>query len=94
MLLLMLLASGIYFQKRARWEPLAWALDWKRAAALACLTLAVSGCGGGSGSSVQQPPPVITPTGIYNLTVAPSATPIGSPTNYLLCPSSLTLVVK
>jgi hypothetical protein len=94
MLLLMLLGGGFYLRKRERQEIFAGALDWKRLAALACLALAMNGCGGGSGSSVQPPPPLTTPSGKYILAVTPSATPAGSATSYLLSPISLTLVVK
>jgi hypothetical protein len=63
------------------------------------LALVVNGCGGGgSGSAVQQPPPppppVITPSGAYTLTLAPSATPAGSTKSFPLSAISLTLVVK
>jgi hypothetical protein len=94
MLLLLLLVFGIYQQECGRRKLFAGALDWKRAAALACLALAMSGCGGGSGSSVQPPAPLITPSGTYTLMATPSATPSGSTKNLPLSPISLTLVVK
>ncbi|HET6930613.1 MAG TPA: choice-of-anchor D domain-containing protein, partial [Candidatus Acidoferrum sp.] len=70
---------------------------WKHrlGVAIACLALALSGCGGGnSASSVQPPPPVITPSGTYTITAMPSATPAGSAKTFPLSPVSLTLVVK
>ncbi|HWY06542.1 MAG TPA: choice-of-anchor D domain-containing protein [Candidatus Acidoferrales bacterium] len=99
MLLLMLLAFWFYLRKREWREVSAGALDWKRAAALACLALAMNGCGGGSSASSVQPPPppppaVITPSGTYTLTVTASATPAGSTKSFPISPISLTLVVK
>jgi hypothetical protein len=72
----------------------------KWALGLACLALAINGCGGGgSANTVQQqepppPPAVITPSGTYTLTVTPSATPAGSAKSFPLTPISLTLIVK
>jgi hypothetical protein len=102
MLLFVLLAIWFYLRRRERGEVSAAAFDWKRVLAVACLALVVSGCGGGSsGNAVQQPPPpsptpppVITPSGTYTLTVAPSATPAGSAKSFPISPISLTLVVK
>jgi len=95
MLLLMLLAFWFYPRKHERREIPAGAIDWKRAVALACLALLLNSCGGGSsGSSVQPPAPVITPSGTYTLTVTPSATPAGSTKSFPISPISLTLVVK
>jgi hypothetical protein len=96
---LMLLAFWFYGRKHEWRETPARAIDWKRAVALACLALLASGCGGGStASSVQPPPPppsaVITPSGTYTLTIAPSATPVGSTKSFPISPISLTLVVK
>jgi hypothetical protein len=99
MLLLMLLVFWLY-SRRLKWREVSTgALGWKRAVALACFALVVNGCGGGSsGSSVQPPPPpppgVITPSGTYTLTIAPSATPVGSTKGLTVSPISLTLVVK
>ena len=99
MLLLMLLAFWFCLRQRERGKVSRAVLDWKRILALACLALAVNGCGGGgsSGNSVQQqqpPPPVTTPAGTYTITVTPSATPAGSTKSFPLSPISLTLVVK
>jgi len=95
MLLPMLLAFWFYPRKHERREIPAGAIDWKRAVALACLALLLNSCGGGSsGSSVQPPAPVITPSGTYTLTVTPSATPAGSTKSFPISPISLTLVVK
>jgi hypothetical protein len=96
---LMLLAFWFYGRKHEWRETPARAIDWKRAVALACLALLASGCGGGgTASSVQPPPPppsaVITPSGTYTLTIAPSATPVGSTKSFPISPISLTLVVK
>jgi hypothetical protein len=98
-LLLLLLAFWFHPRKREREEVCAVACDWKTVVALACLALAVNGCGGGgsSASSVQPPPPppaVITPSGTYTLTVIPTATPAGSTKSFSLSTISLTLVVK
>jgi hypothetical protein len=96
MLLMVLLAFWCYCRKREWREAPAGVIDWKEAVALACLTLVLNGCGGGSSvSSVQPPPPqVITPSGTYTLTVTPSATPAGSTKSFPISPISLTLVVK
>ena len=98
-LLLLLLAFWFYPRKRERGEVCAAAFDWKRVVALACLSLAVNGCGGGgsSASPVQPPPPppaIITPSGTYTLAVIPTATPAGSTKSFSLSAISLTLVVK
>jgi hypothetical protein len=98
-LLLLLPAIWFYSRRRERGEVSATGFAWKRIFALACLALVVNGCGGGgSGSAVQQPPPppppVITPSGTYTLTVAPSPTPAGSTKSFPLSAISLTLVVK
>jgi len=98
-LLLLLLAFWFYPRKRERGEVCAAAFDWKRVVALACLSLAVNGCGGGGSgaSSVQPPPPppaIITPSGTYTLAVIPTATPAGSTKSFSLSAISLTLVVK
>jgi hypothetical protein len=72
----------------------------KWALGLACLALAINGCGGGGSANTvqqQQPPPppaVITPGGTYTLTVTPSATLAGSAKSFPLTPISLTLIVK
>jgi len=93
-LLLLLLSFWLYLPKCERREIFAGALDCNRVAALACLALAINGCGGGSASSVQPPARLITPAGTYTLTATPSATPAGLAKNYLLSPISLTLVVN
>jgi hypothetical protein len=98
-LLLLLLAFWFHLRKRERGEVCAAAFDWKRVVALACLSLAVNGCGGGGSgaSSVQPPPPppaIITPSGTYTLAVIPTATPAGSTKSFSLSAISLTLVVK
>lgn len=91
--LLWMLALGFYFRgsKRRPFSPRR--SPWPATAALACLGLAIGGCGGGSGSSLPQSQ-VITPTGTYSIVVTPSATPAGSTKNLALNPIPLTLTVK
>src|SRR5258708_27102210 len=94
-LLLMLLPFWFYWRKRAWRAVSASAIDWKRAAALACLALMVNGCGGGSsGSSVQPPPPPpagLKPSGNHMLTSTPSPTPAGFPKKLSISPVSFNL---
>jgi hypothetical protein len=91
--LLLLLALLLGLKKREHGEISASTLDWKSVAALACLAFLVNGCGGGA-SSMQQPPPITTPTGTYTLMATPSATPSGSSKSFLLPAIPLTMVVK
>ena len=81
---------------------------WQRAAGLACLALALLGCGGGGGSSApvgnntggggggggSGPPPMVTPSGTYTITLSPTATASGTSKAVPLSPITLTLIVK
>lgn len=93
-LLLVLLACWLYLRLPELGKTPAPAFGWKRVFLLACLVLLVNGCGGAGGNSVQQPPPLTTPSGTFTLTVIPSATPAASTKTYPLSPISLTLVVR
>jgi hypothetical protein len=95
MVLLFLLVFWACLRKRERGEAPSATFYWERVVAIACLALALNGCGGGNNtSSVQPPPPVITPSGTYTITAMPSATSAGSAKSFPLTPISLTLVVK
>lgn len=75
---------------RAAWNRIT--LCRVASAAIICLTLALSGCGGGS-TSVAPPPPTVTPSGTFPLTIAPSRnSSAGQPLQ--LPPVQLTLIVK
>jgi len=94
-LLLVLLVFLLALKRAERGELFAFTFDWKSVTALACLVFLISGCGGGgSASSVQLPPPVVTPTGTYTLMATPSAMPAGSSKSFPLPAIPLTLVVK
>ncbi|HTA58715.1 MAG TPA: choice-of-anchor D domain-containing protein [Candidatus Baltobacteraceae bacterium] len=92
---LVLLVLVLSLKKRERGKISAITFDWKSVAALVCLAFLANGCGGGgSATSEQLPPPIITPTGTYILMATPSATPTGSSKSFPLPAIPLTLVVK
>lgn len=60
------------------------------------LVAVATGCGGGgsSGPSAPQTTTVVTPSGVYTITVAPTATSSGTSKQFALNPITLTLTVK
>lgn len=79
------------FERAASWNRLA--LSGALSAALFCVTLSFSGCGGGSAAVTPPPLPIITPSGTSTITISLSATSSsGEPLQ--LQPIQLTLTVK